>query len=163
MARAQSSALKDKLAKATNGDVEVDFSAAREGGGFDAIEPGDYEAEVETCESGTSKAGAPKLVFRFKISEGEEHAGRVFFKHCPTSGDGSGILRDVLKALGFDVDKMTKFSPGDAVGREAVIVIGFQKGADRNDPEALQEIKRVKAIPGAKPVTSRGRGSRSRL
>src|SRR5690606_4580081 len=149
------SALDKVLAEATTAEVEVDFSAARDGD-FAPITPGEYRAVVDEATAGTSKAGTPKVVLRFKIVEGEQHAGRLFFRHCPTRGDGSGILRDTLRALGFDVDSMTKFTPSDAVGREALITVGFQKGSDE-----LQEIKKVKALPGAKPA-AKGAKSRSR-
>lgn len=152
--------LSDVVSDALNDEVEVDFSGAT-GGGFGPIPSGDYRAFVDESVPGFSHAKMPKLVLRFRICDGEENAGRVFFRHCPTQGKGSGILRDTLKALGFDVDNMTGFKPGDALNKEAIISIGFQKGhsADNPDPDLQrQEIKKVKPVPaqvGAKSRSSR--------
>ncbi len=135
-------ALKDKLKEALNDEVEVDFSGASDGN-FDPIEIGDYEAVVDSSEVGTSKAGGPKVVVVFKIVEGEKHAGRTFFRHCPATGRGAGILRDTARALGVDVDdKAKKFKAGSLVGKRAIITIAFQKGSDE-----YQEIKKVKKLP----------------
>jgi|FLYL01.1.fsa_nt_gi hypothetical protein len=143
------SSLRGTINNALNTEVEVDFSAARDGD-FSPITPGKYRAKVVKAEAGTSKEGNPKVVFQFEIADGEEFAGRIFFKHCPTRGAGSGILRDTLRGLGFDVDGMTKFNPADAINREANITVRFQKGSDE-----FQEISKVEALPGArKPVTS---------
>jgi hypothetical protein len=148
MARAGGS-LKDKLKDAMNDEVEVDFSGASEGGDFAPIEIGDYEMIVEESTAGISKANAPKVVVRFKIVDGEKHAGRVFFRHCPTTGSGSGILRDTARALGVNVDdKAKKFKPSELVNKRCICTVGFQKGSTE-----LQEIKKVKALAGAKKVT----------
>lgn len=145
----------DTLSKALSDEVAVDFSAARDSD-FSPIPPGRYPATVASVETGVSKAGEPKVVFQFKLDGPPEHAGRVFFKHCVTRGTGSGILRDVLRGLGFDVDGMTKFRPSDALGRSAVITVRFQKGS-----EEFQEISKVEAAE-ARPLRSSGTRTRSR-
>lgn len=143
---ARGSALGDKLKDAMNDEVEVDFSGASEGGDFAPIDIGDYEAIVDESTAGVSKASQPKVVVRFKIVDGEKNAGRVFFRHCPTKGSGSGILRDTARALGVNVDdKAKKFKPSELVGKRCVISIGFQKGSNE-----LQEIKKCKAVAGKK-------------
>lgn len=154
MASRSSRAFNDTLKAARNNEVEVDFSAARDGD-FAPITPGKYRATVRSAEAGVSKEGNPKVIFQFEIAAGEEFAGRIFFKHCPTRGEGSGILRDTLRGLGFDVDGMKRFNPVDAVGREAVITVRFQKGSDE-----FQEISKVEAPPSAKTVSSGRRSTR---
>lgn len=134
------SALKDKLAKAMDDEVEVDFSGAGEG--FNPIPSGDYELEVTECVPSMSKSNNQTVKFQFVIVEGEQHAGRVFFRHCPTGGSGSGILRDTARALGVNVDdKQKKFKPSECVGLRCIGTIGFQKGSDE-----YQEIKKCKAL-----------------
>jgi len=135
--------LKSQLKDALNDEVEYDFSGAREGGDFGPIDTGDYEAVVEEAVPHTSKANNPTARFQFKIVEGEKNAGRVFFRHCPLSGAGSGIFRDTAAALGADLTKGKKVSLGTFVGKHAIITIAYQKGSTE-----LQEIKRVKAVPG---------------
>jgi hypothetical protein len=147
-------ALKDKLKEALNDEVEVDFSGASDGN-FDPIEPADYELCVDSATVGTSKAGAPKVVVVFKIVEGEPHAGRTFFRHCPATGTGAGILRDTAKALGIEITGK-KFSVSELVGKRAIGTIAFQKGSDE-----YQEIKKLKALPtsGAAKRTTARKGS----
>jgi hypothetical protein len=153
-------ALKDKLKEALNDEVEVDFSGASEGGDFAPIPIGDYELLVEASASSTSKAGNPTVKVQFKVDQKDSaHNGRVFFRHCPTKGKGSGILRDTARALGEDVDdKAKKFKPSSLIGKRAIGTIGFQKGSDE-----YQEIKKLKAIPakGAGRSTTRA-GSKLR-
>lgn len=147
---ARGSALGDKLKDAMNDEVEVDFSGASEGGGdFAPIDVGDYEAVVDESAPGVAASGNPKVVVRFKIVDGEKNAGRVFFRHCPTKGSGSGILRDTARALGVNVDdKAKKFKPAELVGKRCIITIAFQKGSTE-----YQEIKKCKVLVGAKKVT----------
>jgi hypothetical protein len=133
--------LKDKTKEALNDEVEYDFSGAREGGDFGPIEVGPYEAVVETAEPHVSKAGNNTAKFMFKIVEGEKNAGRVFFRHCPLTGAGSGIFRDTAAALGADLTKGKKVSLGQFVGVHAIITIAYQKGSTDQ-----QEIKRVTAV-----------------
>lgn len=139
-------ALKDKLKDAMNDEVDVDFSGAGEGGDFGPVEIGDYEMVVSESTIGSSKANKPKVIVVFKIVEGSKNAGRVFFRHCPTTGAGSGILRDTARALGVNVDDAdTKFKASSLIGKRCINTVGFQKGSDE-----YQEIKRSKPVPGAK-------------
>lgn len=135
--------LNSKIGEALDDNVVPDFSGAREGGDFGPIEVGDYEAVVDEAGPHTSKAGNATAKLRFKIVEGEKNAGRVFFRHCPLAGAGSGILRDTVTALGVTVESGKKFSLGQLIGKHAVITIAYQKGDDTQ-----QEIKRVKAVAG---------------
>lgn len=159
MPAARSKSLDDTLARATKDEVEVDFSGARESQDFSPLLPGDYEAEVHSCEPGTSASGNPKLVFQFKITESGEYAGRILFKHVPTKGDGSGIARDVLNAIGFDTATMKKFKPTEALGLPCVLAVAIQK-----DNPDFNEVKRVKPAAKASKVggTSTGRATRSK-
>lgn len=123
-------------AAAETGSVPVDFGAARDDD-FGPVAPGTYEAVIEECRPSTSKAGNPTVVFRFRLVEDGVN-GRVLFRHCPTSGNGAGILRSTLRGLGFDVDSMTSFNPAEAEGIECRLDVGIQK----NNPE-FNEVKRV--------------------
>lgn len=152
---ARGSALGDKLKDAMDDEVEVDFSGAGEGGDFGPIDIGNYEAFVDESTAGIAKSGDPKVVVRFKIADGEKNAGRVFFRHCPTKGKGSGILRDTARSLGVNVDdKAKKFKPSELVGQRCIITIGFQKGSNE-----LQEIKKCSAVAGAKKTTGAAKKS----
>lgn len=146
--------LKDTIAQAMDDEVEVDFSAATSGE-FEPLPPGDYEVTVDECKGGESASGNPKVVFVFKLDEPLDGFTSTLFKHCPATGRGAGILRDVLRGLGFDVDKMTKFNPADAEGKQAIVTVRFQK----DNPE-FNEVTKVKAVPG-KPAARRG--GRSKL
>lgn len=153
---ARGSALGDKLKDAMNDEVEVDFSGASEGGGdFAPVDVGDYEAVVDESTPGIASSGNPKVVIRFKIVDGEKNAGRVFFRHCPTKGSGSGILRDTARALGVNVDdKAKKFKPSELVGKRCIITIAYQKGSTE-----YQEIKKCKALAKATKVTGAAKKS----
>lgn len=140
------SSLKDKLADATNDEVEVDFSEAREGlGELEDLPKGTYNATVIECEPGESQSGNPKVAFKFEIAEDEKVDGcwPTVFRHAPTSGAGSGIFRDTVEALGFDIAALesgkTRFKCSEAIGIPCLLVIGARKG----EPDRT-EVKRVK-------------------
>lgn len=140
--------LEEIVAGASAGDdqydeVDIDFSGAVE---FDPIPADDYIAVIEEVEPGLSKQKAPKLTWKFRITEGP-HAGRKLMRHTPTTGKGSGLTKQVLKAIGQDTsDKRVKFRPSSAVGQTVLLVVGMQEGTDFN------EIKRVKAAPKSDPL-----------
>lgn len=138
--------LDDVVGAALDDEVEIDFSGAREGGDFDVLPAGNYDAVVESTDTGVSGSGNPKLVIRFKLEN-----GRVQFKHCPLRGEGSGITRDVLTALGVDTEGMRKFNRKSIEGTPCVLVLGIQK----DNPE-FNEVKKVKpaakrSVTGATP------------
>ena len=117
----------DQIKEALEDEIDVDFSGAGEKKDFGPIDPGRYTFEVVECEPGVSKEGNPKVTFKVKIAAGQANAGRTFFKHCPTSGAGSGILRDMLEALGMPA---SKFRPKDALGRQLSLEVRMQPGSD---------------------------------
>lgn len=136
--------LRDKLDEAIAGDeIDLDFSSAREG--FGKIALGEYNAVVIEATPGTSGNKNPKVVVKFQIEDDDERKakGRTFFKHCPAAGDGAGILRDVLKALGIDAGEKLKCST--LVGKKCVIVVRDQKDSDE-----FQEIAKVKPAKSGK-------------
>ncbi len=153
--------LKDTLANATSDEVDIDFSGAGESlGDLQNNPPGTYNVRVSECEVGTSGSGNPKVVFVFELDQKNEGCWPSERRHCPTSGKGSGILKDTLAALGYDIAAIEsgkeRFKPSSALGRQAIIVVGPQK-----DKPEYNEIKKIKAVPGAKPAA--GRRSRSKL
>lgn len=121
-------------------EVELDFSGAIE---FDPVPADTYPAVIKDCVPGTSKAGEPKLTWTFILSEGK-FAGRQLMRHTPTKGKGSGLSKQVMKAIGVDVNNVTtKFRPSTAAGKHVLLEVGIQEGTEFN------EIKRVKAAPSA--------------
>lgn len=149
-------ALKDIVADAVSDTVVIDFSEAREGG-FEPLEPGPYQVTVASCTPGISKPkpgkkeGNPKLVIVFELDEPIDGFTKTVYKHCPTKGEGSGILRDVLRGLGFDVENLpVPFDPETVVGRQAIITVKYQK-----DRPEFNEITKVQPIPGKRTTTRR--------
>lgn len=139
------SKLRDKLSAAQDDVIVPDYSEARDSlPDFEDLPIGTYSATVIECETGTSNAGGPKVVFKFEVAEDEQVEGcwPTVFRHAPTSGPGSGIFRDTVEALGFDPEEPFKCS--SAIDRECVVVIGKRKNGEGT------EVKRVKAVPGAK-------------
>lgn len=129
-------------------EVELDFSGAVE---FEPIAVGDYRAVVKECVSGVSKPSAaspqgnPKLVWTFVITEEGSAKGRQQMRHTPTTGKGSGLSKQVLKAVGEDITAtQIKVKPAKYVGKEVILSIGIQDGTEFN------EITKVKPVPAAK-------------
>ncbi len=116
-------------------EIVLDFSGAVD---FDPIPDGTYEAKVLNVIANKSKGGNPKLEWTFGITEAP-HIGRQMKRHTPTTGKGSGLSKQVLKALGVDTSATNvTFKPSQAVGQAISLVVGRQKdNADYN------EIKRV--------------------
>lgn len=153
--------LKDTLEKAMNDEVDVDFSGASEG--FGLITNGEYEFECTSGEPGTSKEGNPKVVLKLKIVEAQEHAGRTFFKHCPSTGAGSGILKEAMEAHGVVLDpKSGKLKPSAFVGRRCLGTVRVQPG----DAEGRQEVvflKPVKKMSATRAAGTTKKATSSRL
>lgn len=93
--------------------VKYDVSNVEGGGDFVQPKPGLYNAKIDECESGTSKAGNPQLRIVLKISEGE-FKGANLFHYVPTDADSPGYFRmkELITALGakpkgqLDTDKI---------------------------------------------------------
>lgn len=129
------------LETASSDDVVIDFSEAVD---FDLLPDGDYSALIESAEQGKSKEGNPKIVWKFVIQSGPETAGkvagRILFRHTPITGKGAGLAKQVIKAIGGNVDgDRIQFKLSSAKGKGVVLVVGKQK----DDPN-FNEIKRVK-------------------
>lgn len=125
--------LDDVLADATSDEVEVDFSAAVS---FENLPTGTYGFEIEECEPGASgenakNPGAPLLVWKFVVIDGE-HTGRTMFRHSPITGKGSGLTKEVLKAIGVpDLDNPSiKFKRSTVIGQKLTGDVRPQKGED---------------------------------
>jgi hypothetical protein len=69
------------------------------GGDFVEVPHGSYEVSVANIEFGTTKAGAPKVAFRFKIEDGT-YKGQSIFAHM-VIGKPYGIHKcnELLKSL----------------------------------------------------------------
>lgn len=115
--------------------AEVDEKA----GGFECMPKGDYEAIVDECDCGVSKAGAPMITWKFKITEPEYAKRTLFFYNVLNQTFGVAALKKTLIALGVDVD-WSSFNPqdfadnGDAIGLPIRVKVGIQKyeGEKRN-------------------------------
>jgi hypothetical protein len=134
-------ALRDKINEALDDEIDLDFSSARDSD-FSPVECRQYEFEVVSAKPGTSGSGNPKVVFELRIVDDSPAKGRLFFKHCPTRGEGSGILREMLRALGIDPEA-PKLKPADTVGKHILGTVRFQKDSDE-----YQEVVKPKAVAG---------------
>lgn len=132
----------NQQSSASADDVVLDFTEAAEGGGdFEALPEGDYVAVVEKVETGVSKAGNAKLVWRFQVAEGP-FAKRVLFKHTPTVGNGAGVTRDVIKALGISAEgEQVRFNPRMALGKKVVLEVTIQVGGDYDGSNEVGKVK----------------------
>lgn len=152
------SSLSKTIGDAMDEELDLDFSGASSGD-FAPLEPGNYEFIVDEVQAGPdvkSKKGELKVVFICKLLDPIDGFTTSLWKHCPRSGSGSGILRDFLRGLGFDVDDdHFKFRPSDAVGIKFTADVSYQK----NNAE-YNEMKNVKVL-GRKPATKAR--SRSKL
>jgi hypothetical protein len=127
--------LDEVINNATSDEVDIDFSSAVS---FEALPKDRYLLEIESVESGMSKPkadapqGNPKLVWKFVVVDGE-HAGRVVFRHSPTTGKGSGLTKDVLRALGVgSLDSpQVKFKMSSAVGQRVYADVQPQSDNDK--------------------------------
>ncbi len=145
--------LDEVLNNATTDEVDIDFSSAVT---FEPLPPGTYVLEIESVEPGRSKAtadaptGNPKLVWKFVVIGGE-FEGRVLFRHSPTTGKGSGLTKDVLRALGVQgLDSpQVKFKMSTAVGQRVEADVVIQK-----DNEDFNEIKKLRPVAPAAPAAS---------
>jgi hypothetical protein len=126
----------DVIKKAVSDEVEIDFSAATD---YEPLTPGDYDAVLISAVPGTSQKGNPKLTFEFEVAS--DKGKRKVFRHAPVSGAGAGLAKEVIKALGFNVDDpKIKFRPSEAKGRKVKLTLGIQE----SNPQ-YNEITRVKA------------------
>ncbi len=129
------------LEGATSDEVDIDFSAAV------SYEPlnGEFPVVVTAVETGTSGEGNPKIVFKFDVTDGidgngKSAVGRKLRKDCPTTGEGAGITKSVLRALGYEVDdEHVRIRMSKVVGLEAIAVCATSK----LNPE-FTDIKRLK-------------------
>ena len=118
----------------------VDFSGASEDNDFSTpLAAGEYAAVVEKVETGTSKAGNPKIVWVFKVTEGARK-GKQVWGHYPTTGN-TFRNKQVLSALGVDGPN---FSKAQVLGKAVTLVIG-----DPEEDSGFDNLERVKAASPA--------------
>lgn len=134
--------LDDIVNDALDDEVDVDFSGAKEGD-YDDVPHAEYVWVVESAKKDSSSKGDPAVVITFVIAEGE-CAGKKKSKFCMLVGGGSGITRQVLRALGFAVDSDSfRLKLGELAGRRCLASVKQQK----NDPQ-YQELYKFKAAGG---------------
>jgi hypothetical protein len=92
---------------------------------FEPLEPGYYDAVVESCELKNSKAHQPILNWRFNIINGEAE-GRKAFLTTSLQKQALWKFKQVLVALGYertDLAGAVEFEPTDVIGMECVVVM----------------------------------------
>jgi hypothetical protein len=120
-------------------EVIVDFSGAID---FDALPKGRYNAKVLKAEPGASKSGNPKIKWTFGITDAA-FAGRQVIRHTPTTGKGSGLTKQVLKAIGLAKDgEQIRFRPSEAIGKECQVDLIIQLDDAGNETD-FNEVKKV--------------------
>ena len=118
----------DSVLSGNSGEkFKVDFSGASEDNDFSTpLDPGEYQAVIDSVESGTIKSGAnegkPKLVWVFKVSEGPRK-GKNVWAHLGTTGN-TFRNRQIIKAAGIEGDEFVK---ADVVNKPVTLVIGESK------------------------------------
>ena len=82
--------------------ITVDFTGVE--GGMKVIPEGDYLVEVVEVEQ-KQKPGSeyPYLSWKFKVAEGEDHAGTILYYNTSFNPNSLWNLRNLLEALGVDV------------------------------------------------------------
>ncbi len=98
--------LSEMMEQATADSVEIDFSTAVD---FTPLE-GEFPFKIEEAVPGVtgikSKVpGSPKLTIKCVVIAGEKQ-GRKAQKDLPLSGEGAGITKQALSALGIDPDEV---------------------------------------------------------
>lgn len=122
-------------------EVDLDFSEAT---AFEPLVKGRYAATIKDCVPGTSGAGNPKLTWTFVVTDAP-YAGRQLMRHTPTKGKGSGLSKQVIKAIGQDTSQTSmKFRPSSAAGKEVLLDVDIQE-----DNPDFNEIKKVLPKPAA--------------
>lgn len=98
---------------------------------------GQYNFTVVTAELQDKPAG-PYLSLKFKVSEGEEHAGRIIFDGGSTAIDSLPFLKKVLEGVtgvAWDSENM-ELDPSDLPGLQFDAIVVHKP---RNDqPNVLQ-------------------------
>jgi hypothetical protein len=110
-------------AQAGADEVELDLTEA-----VGAVEPATgVRLRVTKCHKDSANSGAAVLKLEAVETEGP-HAGHSFRRMYMLSGPGAGFTRDLIKALGFDLEagaKRVPFSPSKALGREFLADITY--------------------------------------
>jgi hypothetical protein len=94
--------------------IKYDVSDVEPGGDFKQPKPGLYNAKIDECESGKSKAGNDQLRVVIKITDKGEFKGSNLFHYVPTDPNSPGFFRmeEFTRALGLrkkgtlDTDKI---------------------------------------------------------
>ena len=113
-------------------------------GGFEVMPKGEYEAIVDECEYGPSKAGSPMLTWKFKVTDAPYEKRTLFWYTVLDQTFGVAALKKALIALGVDID-LTSFNPqtfadeGEAIGMPIKVKVGIQKyeGEKRNTVKSV--------------------------
>jgi len=144
--------------------------------GFEAIDPGRYNAEVFEMSwdavknaGGKTPVGTPMLKIQFRLTDEGVENRRVFTQYVVPPADYdpkkkatmNGMIAQYFIALGFTEEQVKdkKFNPDfeDLKGREVVVVLGREQKKDRDGN--LVEGEFNNPVKGVKPAGSIASGS----
>lgn len=106
-------------------ELSFDFTDAGHNVDFKKAAPaGTRPARIRSVKPGKSKAGNPKITFEFQILEPSAWRGKVMFSHVPASGSKSAKGKQILAAVGIEVDPddpVLRFKRSEVVDQHVVI------------------------------------------
>ena len=132
----------------------IDFTNVEDWGeGFEPVPAGVYDAVIDgtRTEIRQSQAGNTVLNVAFVIQNHPEYAGRVVFENYTITEKALGKIKQLLKALGFDVDgKKFTLDTEDLHNKKCRIYVGQEEfnGSIRN------RVKRVAPIENGASKTT---------
>lgn len=117
--------------------IQVDLTQANN----DPIPSGTYLAKVVKAEEKESQKGNAYINWEFDIiSDDSEIDGRKFWCATVTAGKGAFKLKELLEALGMDLDGLESIDPDEFLGMEVKVTLGIrsyeQDGQMRESNEA---------------------------
>lgn len=101
----------------------IDFTTVE---GLEPIEEGSYNATIVNAEVGMSKQDQPKIDLRWKIDDGQEHAGRQIFDTLSFHPEALWRTKLALQALGFANDFSGEVETEDLLNRSATIRVTIE-------------------------------------
>lgn len=103
--------------------------------GFDPVPAGNYDVSVAKAELTTAKSsGKPMIAVQYRISEPEEHEGRILFDNFSLQPQALWKLKGFLQALewaGIDEDGL-ELDPAELIGAQLTVAV-IQEPGQRDD------------------------------
>lgn len=108
------------VAPTTMGSLVLDLS---EVAGFEPLPAGAYVATISKWEVGTSKALKPKLEINLVVDKPREMQGRKLFDNPSLQQQAAFRVKQVLTALGEEVEGRVTISTGQHVGEQVGVIV----------------------------------------